>query len=55
MIVTNVLGCGGRGGDRPSDEAAQLTPVLSEVARVRSVYAHAVNASLPTDRFAAAH
>ena len=37
------------------DEAAVLMPLLSEVARVQSVCVHAVNASLPTDRFAAAH
>jgi hypothetical protein len=40
---------------RRGHEAAGFMPLLSEVARVQSVCAHAANASLPTDRFAAAH
>jgi hypothetical protein len=35
--------------------AAGFMPRPSEVARVQSACVHAVNASLPTDRFAAAH
>ena len=35
--------------------AARLTPLMSKVARVRSACVRAVNASLPTGRFAAAH